>query len=33
MLQTESGVIIADNSGAKTGQVIGILKGSTGRKA
>ncbi len=33
MLQTESGVIIIDNSGAKTGQVIAVLKGSTGRKA
>lgn len=33
MLQTESGVIVADNSGAKTAQVIAVLKGSTGRKA
>lgn len=33
MLQTESGVIIADNTGAKTGQVIAVLKGSSGKKA
>lgn len=30
MLQTESKVIIADNSGAKTGKVISILKWSSG---
>ena len=33
MLQTESEVVIADNSGAKIGQIIRILKGSTARKA
>lgn len=33
MLQTESGVIVADNTGAKTAQVIAVLKGSGGRKA
>ncbi len=32
MLQTESEVIIADNTGAKTGKVISILKGSSGKK-
>ena len=33
MLQTESAVIITDNTGAKTGQIIRILKGSTAKKA
>lgn len=33
MLQTESEVVIADNTGAKIGQIIRILKGSTARKA
>lgn len=33
MLQNESGVIIADNTGAKTWQIIRILKGSTAKKA
>lgn len=33
MLQTESSVVVADNSGAKTAQVIAVLKGSNGRKA
>lgn len=33
MLQTESQVIIADNSGAKIGQIIRILKGSNAKKA
>ncbi len=33
MLQTESEVIIADNTGAKIWQIIRILKGSTARKA
>ncbi len=33
MLQTESEVVIADNSWAKIGQIIRILKGSTARKA
>ena len=33
MLQTESEVVIADNSWAKTGKVISVLKGSSGRKA
>lgn len=33
MLQNESGVIIADNTGAKSWQIIRILKGSTAKKA
>ncbi len=33
MLQTESEVIIADNSGAKQWKIIRILKGSTWKKA
>lgn len=33
MIQTESEVIVADNTGAKTAQVIRILKGSTAKKA
>lgn len=33
MLQTESEVIIADNTGAKTGKVIAVLKWSSGKKA
>lgn len=33
MLQTESKVIVADNTGAKTAQVIGVLKGSNADKA
>lgn len=33
MLQTESGVVIADNTGAKIGKIVRILKGSTGKKA
>lgn len=33
MLQTESEVVIADNSGAKQWKVIRILKGSTWKKA
>lgn len=32
MLQTESQVVIADNSWAKIGKVISILKGSSGKK-
>lgn len=32
MLQKESGVVIADNTWAKTGKVISILKWSTGKK-
>lgn len=33
MIQTESRVIVADNTGAKTALVIGILKGTGARKA
>ena len=33
MLQTESEVIVADNTGAKSWQIIRILKGSTAKKA
>lgn len=33
MLQTESMVVVADNSGAKTAKVIRILKGSTCKTA
>ena len=33
MLQTESEVIVADNTGAKLWQIIRILKGSSARKA
>ena len=33
MLQNESEVIVADNSGAKRAQIFRILKGSSARKA
>jgi len=33
MIQQESNVIVADNTGAKTAQVIRVLKGSTGKIA
>lgn len=33
MIQQESTVIVADNTGAKTAQVIRVLKGSTGKIA
>jgi len=33
MIQQESRVIVADNTGAKTALVIRVLKGSSGKKA